>query len=189
MSEFPKQIDCKGTQIELRLMTGDDAEAITAFAKKLPVHDLLFLGRDIQHAKVMNAWADAVANGEMVSLIAVRDGEVVGTSAIVRDHFGWSPHVAELRLLIDETMRGKGLGRKLLEASFKLAIDGGAEKLIARMTPDQTGAIIMFEDLGFRGEALLKDHVRDRDGEPHDLAIFSLEVARALAQQRAYGFT
>ena len=55
------------------------------------------------------------------------------------------------------------------------------------MTPDQAGSVALFESLGFRAEALLKDQVRGRDGTPHDLAILSLDLARAAARHRAFG--
>ena len=60
-------------------------------------------------------------------------------------------------------------------------------KLTAQMTPDQTGSVALFESLGFRAEALLRDQVRDRAGQPYDLAILSLDVARAAAHDRAMG--
>lgn len=189
MSDFPKTIDCKGTVLELRPLEPRDMMAVESFALALPVHDLLFLGRDIQHPKVIKAWAEAIVEGDIVSLIAWQGDTVVGTSAIVCDRHGWSPHVAEIRLLVAENMRSLGLGRALLHHAVAQAADNGAQKLIARMTPDQKGAISMFEEMGFRGEALLRDHVRDRDGSVHDLAIFSLDVGRAGASHSAYGFS
>jgi hypothetical protein len=60
---------------------------------------------------------------------------------------------------------------------------------MARMTPDQRGAIALFEEMGFRGEAMLRDHVRDREGKVHDLAILSLDVARMEAQHGAFGLS
>ncbi len=189
MSDFPQTVDCKGTPISLNVFQPGDMAAVEAFAQTVPVHDLLFLGRDIQHPKVIRAWAMSIVEGDIVSLIARLGDKVVGTSAIVRDRLSWSPHVAEIRLLVSEDMRGLGLGRTLLQHSFAMAVDNGAEKLIARMTPDQKGAIGMFEEMGFRGEALLKDHVRDRNGEVHDLAIFSLNVGRIGASHGAYGFS
>ena len=82
-------------------------------------------------------------------------------------------------------MRGKGLGRALLEASITLAREAGSTKLMARMTPDQRGAITLFEESGFRGEAMLRDHVQGRDGALHDLAILSLDVGRGDAKREA----
>lgn len=188
MSEYPKTIDCGGASIALRKLDAGDVEAMKAFATSLPKHDLLFLARDIRHPKVLAAWLTAIAEGEITSLIALDGDHIVGSTAIVRDELGWSPHVAELRILIAEEMRGKGLGRALLQHCYADAIDAGAEKLIARMTPDQRGAIALFEEMGFRGEALLRDHVRDLDGKVHDLAILSLDVARQGVQHGAYGF-
>jgi RimJ/RimL family protein N-acetyltransferase len=183
-------IDCGGTWVSIRPFARADATGVAEFAKSLPEHDLLFLSRDIKHARVIEAWADALNAGEMESLVATAmiDGAdtVVGTTAIVRDPLGWSAHVAEIRLLVSPTMRGKGLGRALLEASMTLAREAGATKLLARMTPDQRGAITLFEEAGFRGEAMLRDHVRGRDSTFHDLAILSCNVERANAKRDAF---
>ena len=56
----------------------------------------------------------------------------------------------------------------------------------ARMTPDQAGALVLFERLGFRAEAMLKDQVRGRDGRAHDLAILRLDPARAARRSEAF---
>ncbi len=189
MSEYPQTVDCKGSAIRLNTFQPGDMAAVEAFAKTVPDHDLVFLGRDIRHPKVIKAWAESILEGDIVSLIAWLGSKVVGTSAIVRDRLGWSPHVAELRLLVAEDLRGVGLGRTLLQHSFAMAVDSGAEKLFARMTPDQKGAIAMFEEMGFRGEALLRDHVRDGQGQVHDLAVYSLNVGRIGASHGAYGFS
>jgi L-amino acid N-acyltransferase YncA len=182
-------LNCGGTWVSIRPYARADATGVAEFAASLPEHDLLFLSRDIKHARVIEAWTDAVNAGEIDSLVATAMVEgtdtVVATTAIVRDLLGWSPHVAEVRLLVSPTMRGKGLGRALLDASIDLAREGGATKLVARMTPDQRGAITLFEEAGFRGEAMLRDHVKGRDGTLHDLAILSLDVDRGDARREA----
>lgn len=50
------------------------------------------------------------------------------------------------------------------------------------MTPDQTGAITLFEAMDFVGETLLLDRVRDRNRHFHDLAILSIDVARVVSR-------
>ena len=57
------------------------------------------------------------------------------------------------------------------------------------MTSDQRSAIAVFEEMGFRGEALLRDYVRDAAGITHDMAILSLDVARSRAQRHAFGYS
>lgn len=162
-----------------------DVAAITCFVAKIPLHDLLFLDRDLREPKVLAAWRDGIGSGFIHSLVAVADGNVIATTAVIRDPLSWSAHVAEMRLLVLPEWRGKGVGRKLLEASIERAVADGAVKLTARMTPDQQGAITLFEETGFRGEALLRDHVRGPDGEAHDLAILSLDVVASEARRRA----
>jgi hypothetical protein len=55
------------------------------------------------------------------------------------------------------------------------------------MTPDQKGAITLFEESGFRAEALLRDHVRDSEGQAHDLALFYLDPSHEHARREAFG--
>ncbi|MFM9828902.1 MAG: N-acetyltransferase family protein [Sphingomonas sp.] len=173
----------------LRRFEATDTLAMLAFTKTLPEHDLLFLSRDVQHPRVVDAWAAAIGDGSIDSLVAEDGGQIVGTAALVRDPLGWSTHVGEVRLLVSPTRRGAGLGRDLLEAIFAVAHAHGLEKLVAQMTPDQAGSVALFESLGFRGEALLRDHVRDRAGHLHDLVILSLRLRAVAARHEAFGWT
>ena len=172
--------------VAIQSMADCDDLAVQAFVGKVPLHDLLFLDRDIREPKVLAAWRRAIGQGVVHSLVAIADGEIVATTAVIRDALSWSAHVADVRLLVLPESRGRGVGRALLEASMDHAIAQGATKLTARMTPDQVGAITLFEESGFRGEALLRDHVCDADGKAHDLAILSLDVVWAQARKSAF---
>jgi L-amino acid N-acyltransferase YncA len=188
-NHFPRRMRCDATELTLRFMTAADADAVLAFAAALPPHDLLFLQRDIRNPKVVAAWVGEIARGAITSVLAVAaDGIVHGCVAIVRDELSWSSHVGELRVVVSQAMRGTGLGRVLVQDAFALAIERGIAKIMARTTPDQRGAIAVFQELGFRGEALLRDHVRDVNGMTHDIVIFSLDIARHHAQLEAYGY-
>jgi hypothetical protein len=56
-----------------------------------------------------------------------------------------------------------------------------------QMTVDQVGAIAIFEGMGFKAEALLRDHVKDRSGQTHDIVVLGHNVAQVRAQLEAYG--
>jgi ribosomal protein S18 acetylase RimI-like enzyme len=173
--------------INIRRFRSEDIEPMLRFSRGLPEHDLLFLGRDLKHRRVVEAWQQAVEDGFIDSFVAEDGDAIVASSALVRDPLGWSGHVGEVRLLVSPELRGQGVGRRLLEEIAKVAVQRNLKKLIAQMTPDQQGAIQLFEEHGFRGEALLKDHVMDRDGSVHDLVILSLDVDRMSAQHEAFG--
>src|SRR5262245_55459785 len=168
-------------------MTPDDAVAVAAFAETLPSHDLLYVRRDVSHPKVQAAWMKALTRGDLRSLVAFEGDTVVGCTAIVIDPLSWSAHVGELRVLVGPSWRGRGLGRVLVQESFALALGFGLDKLVVQMTVDQRAANALFEELGFRAEAVLRDHVKDRDGQTHDLAVLAHDVAAVHARMQAIG--
>jgi N-acetylglutamate synthase-like GNAT family acetyltransferase len=184
---YPRTVPIARGEVLVSPMTAADEPDLLAFARVLPVHDLLFLRRDITQPKVMAAWAAELAAGSIVSLVARESGLIVGCTAVVRDELSWSPHVGELRVLVSPEARDRGLGRILIQESFLIALDLELEKLVAQMTVDQTSAMAVFEEMGFKPEALLKNHVKGPDGEKHDIVMLSHDVAHIQAQMEAYG--
>ena len=184
---YPRQVKTDAGQTEIRLMGTADEAAVLAFAQKLPTHDLLFLPRNISEPKVMSAWVKEIERGAITSLLAIRDGKVVGCGTVVRDPHSWSPHVGEIRMVVSTNVRGQGVGRALSQETFALALGAGLEKLSVQMTVDQQSAIALFESLGFKAEALLRDHVRDVDGKMHDIVVLGHNIAQVRAQLEAYG--
>ena len=184
---YPRRVATETGEIEFRLMSHADEAAVLDFARKLPVHDLLFLPRDISEPKVLAAWIKEIERGAITSLLAVKAGRVVGCGTLVRDPLSWSPHVGEIRNVVSAEVRGQGVGRALTQEIFALALGAGLEKLVVQMTVDQTGAIAIFEGLGFKAEALLRDHVRDKGGKKHDIVVLGHNVAQVRAQMEAYG--
>jgi RimJ/RimL family protein N-acetyltransferase len=184
---LPRSLLCDGTTLELARLQPGDAQALAGFVAGLPAHDLLFLRRDISQPKVIAAWMQAISEGRLHSLVVREAGVLVGCTAIVVDALSWSRHVGELRVLVAPGWRGRGLGRLLVQQCFAQALELGLDKLVAQMTVDQVAAIAVFEELGFRAEALLRDHVKDRDGQLHDLALLSHDVAAVQSRMQAYG--
>jgi L-amino acid N-acyltransferase YncA len=186
---YPRVIRHEAGDFEIYYMTALDEAAVLAFAQALPDHDLLFLPRDITQPKVLAAWINEIERGALTTLLAVREGTVLGCATIVCDTLSWSAHVGEIRVVVAPQARGSGIGRLLIQEIFRVALGLGVEKLMAQMTADQRGAIAVFESMGFRSEALLRDHVRDREGVKHDLVILGHDVARFQAQMQAHGMT
>jgi RimJ/RimL family protein N-acetyltransferase len=185
---YPSHVKTEAGDIEFRLMSRADETAVLAFAQKLPTHDLLFLPRNISQPKVLSAWVNEIERGAITSLLAIKDGNVVGCGTLVRDPHSWSPHVGEIRMVVSKDVRGQGVGRALSQETFALALGAsGLEKLVAQMTVDQQAAIALFESLGFKAEALLRDQVRDIDGQTHDIVVLGHNIAQFGAQLEAYG--
>ena len=110
---YPRHVRTEAGDIEFRLMTAADETAVLDFARKLPVHDLLFLPRNISQPKVLSAWIREFERGAITSLLAIKDGRVVGCGTIVSDPHSWSPHVGGIRMVVSLDVRGQGVGRAL----------------------------------------------------------------------------
>jgi RimJ/RimL family protein N-acetyltransferase len=185
---YPRHVKTEAGDVEFRLMSRADEAAVLAFAQKLPTHDLLFLPRNISQPKVLSAWVIEIERGAIISLLAIKGGNVVGCGTLVRDPHSWSPHVGEIRMVVSKDVRGQGVGRALSQETFALALGAeGLEKLVVQMTVDQQAAIALFESLGFKAEALLRDQVRDIDGQTHDIVVLGHNISQFGAQLEAYG--
>lgn len=175
---YPWETSLGGTRLTFRLMTPDDAEAVTAFAKSLPLDDLTFLRTDITQPETIKNWMNYLRAGRTISILAeAADNVIAGYASIHVNDAQWMRHVGELRVLVGSEYRGIGLGKRLTNEAFSMAKDLGLKKITAQMSTDQRGARQVFEHLGFRPEALLADHVMTRDGQTHDLLIMSYDVA------------
>lgn len=173
---FPLQVTLHNTAIVFRPLTSACRDAMLEFARDLPEQDLLFLERDIAQPAVVDQWVRDVSEGKLVTIAAWRDDRVVGYATTARGNTRWARHLADLRVVVSESCRGIGLGRWLLELVFETALEAGATKLLARMTPDQAGALSLFRHLGFEQEAVLRDHALDANGLTHDLLVLSFHT-------------
>jgi len=174
---YPRSVTLESNAVvSLRLMARGDADGLLAFARGLPADDLLFLPTDITSAAVVAQWADNVADGRSVTVIAEVDGAIAGYASLHRGETGWQAHLGEIRLQAAPRYRSQGLGRAMAGEMFVVARALGLRKLIANMTADQKGAIATFERLGFRAEALLRGFVIDRGDRTRDLVVMAYDV-------------
>jgi len=170
--------------MELRPIEPGDGTALTNFFARIPDSDRTFLKEDVDDPDVVAQWA----RPGTARTIAVEDGDIIGSVAVVPLH-GWSSHVGEIRLVVDPAARGKGVGRALARKAVLDATDLGLAKLVVEVISDQEALVGMFRALGFEPEALLADHVRDRQGDVRDLLVLAQDVEAQFAAMESAGIT
>lgn len=153
----------------------DWCDALLTFFASLPEGDLTFIREDVTDPGTVRSWASGPGAGGR--WVAVDDGsdEVTGYIA-VRPLPGWSDHVGEVRLVVAPASRGSGLGRELARHALVEAVGSGLTKLVVEVVAEQGAALALFTELGFTGEALLTDHIRDRNGQLRDLMVLAHHV-------------
>jgi ribosomal protein S18 acetylase RimI-like enzyme len=170
--------------MDIRPIEPGDEPALKRFFGRIPEADRTFLKEDVDDPDVLAAWAGPGP----ARTIAVDDGEVVGSVAVIPLH-GWSSHVGEVRLVVDPAQRGKGIGRALARQAVLDTVELGLAKLVVEVIADQEALVGMFRALGFEPEALLGDHVRDRTGAVRDLLVLAHDVDAQFAAMSAAGIT
>src|SRR5918994_4798431 len=160
-------------------------DALLRFFADLPEGDLTFIEEEVTDPETVRSWTTGDgARGRWVSVDD--DGEVTGYVA-VRPLPGWSDHVGRVRLAVAPERRGSGLGRELARRALVEAVGAGLRKLVVEVVAEQGAALALFTDLGFSGEALLTDHIRDRSGELRDLMVLAHHVSETWSGMDAVG--
>lgn len=176
--EYPVHVTLRdGTQVSIRPMELKDGPAVLEFFRKLPAGDRLFLRDDVTKSEWLDRFCRQIDYITLFPLVAEREGKIIGNATLSRTLYGWSTHVGELRIAVARAYQRKGLGTALARELVKLAQDFGLEKLVASVVDNQIGAKRAFAKLGFRVEAVLKDHVKDIHKKKRNLVIMTNDIS------------
>lgn len=152
-------------------------DALLRFFRDLPEGDRTFIKEDVTDPGTVQAWTTGEDRARR--WVVVEDGDggpvITGYVAVLRLP-GWSDHVGEIRLVVAPSARGNGLGRELARHALVQGLREGLAKLVVEVVAEQGGALALFTGLGFSGEALLRDQIRDREGQLRDLMVLAHHV-------------
>jgi ribosomal protein S18 acetylase RimI-like enzyme len=163
-------------------------DALLRFFSGLPEGDLTFIKEDVTDPGTVRSWAtDQGPGGRWVAVDDSRDDADVTGYVAVRPLPGWSDHVGEVRLVVSPASRGSGLGRELARRALVEAVGAGLTKLVVEVVAEQGAALALFTELGFTGEALLVDQIRDRSGQLRDLLVLAHHVQKTWEEMDTVG--
>jgi ribosomal protein S18 acetylase RimI-like enzyme len=154
------------TIVELRM---DHADALGDFFAALPTGDLTLIREEVTDRDQVRRTVKTLQH----CWLALDDKNAIAGYVAVEQLPGWSDHVGEIRLVVHPDHRRSGLGRTLARHALLRSVEAGLTKLIVELVADQEHALGMFAALGFTGEALLRDHIRDNDGRVRDLVVLA----------------
>ncbi len=110
-------------------------------------------------------------------LVAEVDGDVVGWLSLQRRTQAFRRHTAELGMGVLATLRGLGLGRALLQASFQWAEMLRIERLELSVRASNQRALALYHQVGFREEGRRLKAIKDDEGVYDDEILMSYAVA------------
>lgn len=182
LEEYPKEVLLKDkrTRVLLRPMVREDRDKLLAFFRSLPESDRLYLRSDVTKEEVVDKWVRNLNYERVLPILAIFEGNIVADATLHRSDYSWTKHVGEIRIVVAPSMRKKGLGSILARELFHQAMLSGIEKIIVEMAEEDEPARRVFEKIGFKQEAVLKDHIIDAKGKKHNLVIMSNNVEALL---------
>lgn len=160
-----------GTSITLRPLMKEDEAALLAYFQSLPPGDRLCLKEDVTDPKVIENWVSEMDYDNILPLIALHKGQIVGDATLHFSPIGWTRHLGEVRLTTSTQYRVRGLGTILIQHLIDVAGKLGLEQLSAEIPPVLDKAFYLFEKMGFKEMAHLEGFVKDLEGDESDLVL------------------
>ena len=181
---YPKDVSLKdGRKVTIRPMEKEDGNELLKFFKELKPEDKQNMRDDVTNPDVVQKWVDNLDYDFVFPLLAVYEGRIVADATMHRNTHGWSKHVGQIRLTVHQDFQGAGLGYHMAREIFVIAQSMHIDKVLAEMMSTQTGAMSVFEKLGFKTEHTFKNHVRNLKGQIHDLVVMSVDINELMAKQ------
>lgn len=165
-----------GRKVTFRLMEKTDRDNLLQFFQELNPKDLLNMRDDVTNPAVIQKWVNKLNFENVIPIMAIHEGKIVGDGTLHRDSHGWMRHVGEVRISVHPDFQRVGLGYALARELFIMAGNFNIDKMVATMMDHQDGAIRMFERLGFKEECRLKKHVIDAKNIKRDLVVMTVDL-------------
>lgn len=180
LKDFPKTCELRdGSVVIIRPLDPSDEEALMQFFKALPESERVWYRDDVTDPAVMHRWTHNINLERVVPLIAVQEGRIIANWTLhVRDH-GWTRHHGQLRGTVLPHKRNVGLASIMVHALLGLASNYEVERLVIELVPEQQAVSQVFQSIGFRIDAVLKNWVKDFKGRYNDMYLLSMQLEPA----------
>ena len=180
LDAYPKDIVLKdGSSLTLRPMVKEDEPGLMEFFAAIPEEERLYLRNDVINPEVIRYWVENLDYDRVLPILAI-DGKnrIVGNATLHSDKNSWARHIGSIRLTVLPEYRRHGLARILVGELYTNAQTTDLEKIVAEIVFIQEDVRLAFNQLGFRTEAVLKEHHLDPRGKKHDVIIISNDISQ-----------
>lgn len=177
-SKYPMVAKLGDKEFTFRFMEPEDREALIAFTRTFTESDLWFVRRDVTNEATFDEWFEDIEHDRARTLLVFDpEGTVVAYGSIYYNQLFWSRHLAEMRVMVGQIVRGRGMGQKIARELTLLAKDMGFDKVIVYIAANDKAAQRMVDYLDFKAEAILPEWIKGRDDRTHDLLIMSTDLS------------
>jgi len=161
-----------GTGVTLRPLEPGDEEALHRMFRRLTEDERWFLNHDVTDARLIHEWVSDQDPNRVVSVVALLEGRIIANAVLMMKDYGAKSHVGKVRITVVPEFRERRLGTWMLLDLISLGMSVGLRMLVMRLVEGRDASLInSVRKLGFDEEAVLRDYVLDKDGNPQNLVI------------------
>ncbi len=167
-----------GRESRIRPTTEDDARELCSILPRM--HDesewLNYMPGEFDKDErwERNFIREQIAKPTAIMIVVEVGGKIIATGGAGSLEYKRYAHHAEVGLAILKDYWGQGLGRKLMELLVQWGRDRGLRKMYLKTFDGNDRAIAIYDSLGFKIEARLRQDFRRNDGTFGDTIIMSL---------------
>ena len=177
-----KVVTCRltdGRDVLLRTpLVDSDLDRLLAFYAQLPQsvknHLRYDVGKDREVGAKRLRQIDGKSHWRVVA--EAQDGSFIGDGTLDREMFGWTRHIADMRIVVEPGSQNLGLGEAICEELVRLARRANVERLQTVVLAEHEAYIKFLEDQGFTREFTRKAYAKCVDGKLHDVIIMSNDL-------------
>ena len=129
-----------------------DAEALVSLGRAVASEEELWLTYDRSRSDERRNLRGIRRDPNVAIFVAETPAGVAGRLSIARDRHPYSPHVAEVGLMVAADQRRRGIGSALMDEALKWARSAGITKVELEVFPHNAPAISLYRKLGFEEE-------------------------------------
>lgn len=165
-----------GTKVTIKNLTVEDLDRLMSFYRSLPEEDIKYLRVDVTNRNIVKQRIEFAEAGDIFRIIALKGDSIIADGALELTTEDWRRHQGELRVIVAEEFRRKGVGMIIMRELYFLAVEKKVEKVIAKMMKPQVAARKICKTLGFHDELVIPDYVKDQTGKSQDLVIMTCNI-------------
>ena len=165
-----------GSKVTIRNLTVEDLDRLMNFYRSLPEDDKKYLRIDVTNRNIVKQRIEAAESANTFRIIALKGDTIIADGALELTTEEWRRHQGELRVIVAEEFRRKGVGMIIMREVYFLAIEKKVEKVVAKMMKPQVAARTICKTLGFHEELVIPDYVKDQTGKSQDLVIMTCDI-------------
>jgi len=165
-----------GTKVTIKKLTIEDLDRLMSFYRSIPEEDRKYLRVDVTNRNIVKQRIEFAEAADIFRIIALKGDSIIADGALELTKEEWRTHQGELRVIVAEEFRRRGVGMIIMRELYFLAIENKVERVVAKMMKPQVAARTICKKLGFHEEVLIHDYVKDQTGKSQDLVIMTCDI-------------